>query len=184
MKMIITKTVGEVYEMLKKYVEYGCCKRRNYAAAYVLIAPDFENKKPIITLGSKVTVASFGVTSIPSSEHCLYNIDTCQYQGCLREEFNIPSGERYELCRSIHAEQMALVNLSHKTTMLPYGMELTNPLYMSEYDNMYPFMLLYGVDKDGNMLPKIEPCSICARLIMNAGVDVLTPHDFTNNEGA
>ena len=61
---------------------------------------------------------------------------------CLRERMNIPHGERYELCRSIHAEQNAIIQAAK-----------------------------LGVSIDGATLYCThQPCSVCAKMIINAGI--------------
>lgn len=66
----------------------------------------------------------------------------CLDIGCLREEMQIPSGHRYELCRGVHAEQNAIINAAC------YG--------SSTQDTV-----LYCTN---------QPCIICARMIINAGI--------------
>ena len=66
----------------------------------------------------------------------------CSETGCLREQLGVPSGERHELCRGVHAEQNAIVQAAH-----------------------------YGVSINGATLFCTNlPCSICAKLLINAGV--------------
>jgi len=66
----------------------------------------------------------------------------CLDIGCLREKKGIPSGHRYELCRGVHAEQNAIINAAY-----------------------------YGVSTEGSVLYcNTQPCIICARMIINAGV--------------
>ena len=66
----------------------------------------------------------------------------CKETGCLREKLNIASGERHELCRGIHAEQNAIIQAA-----------------------------LHGVSiKDSTLYCTNLPCSICAKMIINAGV--------------
>lgn len=66
----------------------------------------------------------------------------CEEVGCLREQQQIPSGQRYELCRGVHAEQNAIINAA-----------------------------LYGVTTKGAVLYCTDqPCLLCARMIINAGV--------------
>ena len=61
---------------------------------------------------------------------------------CVREKLNIPRGERYELCRSVHAEQNALIQAAK-----------------------------LGVSVEGATLYCThQPCTICTRLIINAGI--------------
>lgn len=62
--------------------------------------------------------------------------------GCLREQMNIPSGERHEMCSAIHAEQNAIIQCART------GASTNNTtLYCTTY-----------------------PCSICAKIIINAGI--------------
>lgn len=71
---------------------------------------------------------------------------------CKREEMKIPSGERYELCRSVHAEQNAIISAARK-------------------DMVGATLYLAGIDaKTGKVLPVSEPCSLCKRFILNSGI--------------
>jgi dCMP deaminase len=73
---------------------------------------------------------------------------------CLRDRLNIPHGERYELCRSVHAEQNAIINAARAGVSLLGG-------------NMYIFGTIYGEEKAINAFP----CFICKKMIINAGLD-------------
>jgi len=84
---------------------------------------------------------------------------------CVRERMNIPSGERYELCRSVHAEANAIISASRK--------ECTKGT-------------LYLVGKDaatGELIPDATSCSMCRRFIINAGLSKVvirkTPTEYT-----
>lgn len=69
-------------------------------------------------------------------------ITHCEVTGCLREKLKIPSGERHEICRGLHAEQNVLLQAA-----------------------------LYGVSaKDSSLYITNAPCSICAKMLINAGV--------------
>lgn len=71
---------------------------------------------------------------------------------CTREALGIPSGERYELCRSVHAEANAVLSAARSET-------LGSVLY------------LVGKDaKTGELLPEATSCSMCRRHIINAGI--------------
>lgn len=78
----------------------------------------------------------------------------CLDIGCLREDMGIPSGERYELCRGVHAEQNAIINAAR-----------------------------YGVSTiDSVIYSTRQPCMLCARMIINAGVKkVVHQGDFTDD---
>ena len=71
---------------------------------------------------------------------------------CTREELNIPSGERYELCRSVHAEANAIISASRRDM-------LGATLYMACRDS-----------RTGALLPGSTSCSMCRRQIINAGI--------------
>ena len=66
----------------------------------------------------------------------------CEETGCLREKLGIPSGQRHELCRAIHAEQNAIVQAAYTGTNLQ-----GSTLYVS-----------------------CQPCVMCAKLAINAGI--------------
>jgi len=71
------------------------------------------------------------------------NIRHCLDVGCIRESKNIPSGERHELCRGIHAEQNLIIQAAY------HGVPISNSiLYCTNF-----------------------PCSICAKMIINAGIE-------------
>ncbi|MDD5270866.1 MAG: cytidine/deoxycytidylate deaminase family protein [Candidatus Omnitrophica bacterium] len=66
----------------------------------------------------------------------------CDETGCLRDKLKVPSGERHELCRGLHAEQNAIIQAA-----------------------------LYGVDiHAGTLYCTNQPCSICAKMLINAGI--------------
>ena len=67
----------------------------------------------------------------------------CLDIGCLREELGIPSGERHELCRAIHAEQNAVVQAATS------GVDITG----------------------GTIYTTTFPCSLCSKIIINSGID-------------
>jgi dCMP deaminase len=71
---------------------------------------------------------------------------------CTRDELDIPSGERYELCRSVHAEANAIISASRRDMM-------NSTLYLAGRDA-----------KTGELLSDTTPCSMCRRLIINAGI--------------
>lgn len=72
--------------------------------------------------------------------------------GCYREMINIPSGERYELCRSVHAEANAIISAERRDML---GAEL----YLAARDA-----------KTGELLSGRTSCSMCRRLVINAGI--------------
>ena len=71
---------------------------------------------------------------------------------CIREEMEIPSWERYELCRSVHAEANAMISAARKDM-------IGATLYLSGRDG-----------KTNEIRNDTMPCSMCKRLIINAGI--------------
>lgn len=62
--------------------------------------------------------------------------------GCLRQQLNVPSGERHELCRALHAEQNAIIQAATLGQSIEGG-----TIYVTN-----------------------QPCVICAKMIINAGI--------------
>ena len=81
---------------------------------------------------------------------------------CPRQQAGIPKGERYELCRSVHAEMNAIIHAARS-------------------DMIGSTLYLAGMNaNDGKVIDGAKPCKICTRLIINAGiktVKVLNPDD-------
>jgi len=69
-------------------------------------------------------------------------ITHCLERGCIRTELNIPSGERHELCRGLHAEQNAIIQAAY-----------------------------HGVSINGaDIYCTNQPCIICSKMLINAGI--------------
>ncbi len=75
----------------------------------------------------------------------------CDIGTCKRVEMNIPAGERYELCRSVHAEQNAIIHASYS-------------------DMQGATMYISGRDVNTDAIDFRKPCTMCERLIINAGI--------------
>ncbi|MCR4712249.1 MAG: dCMP deaminase family protein [Clostridia bacterium] len=98
------------------------CLRRNVGAVIV------QNRHIIAT----------GYNGAPRGlAHCV------ELGGCLREKLGVPSGERHELCRALHAEQNAII----QAATLGHSIE------------------------GGSIYITHQPCAICAKMIINAGID-------------
>ena len=69
-------------------------------------------------------------------------ITHCDVTGCLREQLKVPSGERHELCRGLHAEQNAIIQAAR------HGVNISDSV-------------LYCTD---------SPCVICTKMLINAGI--------------
>ena len=71
---------------------------------------------------------------------------------CTRQAMQIPSGERYELCRSVHAEANAILSAARSET-------IGATLYLAGRDA-----------QTGELLPEATSCTMCRRFIINAGI--------------
>jgi dCMP deaminase len=76
----------------------------------------------------------------------------CDLNFCMRDKLNIPRGERYEMCRSIHAEANAIIAASREEM-------LGSTLYMTCVD-----------PKTGELVPGTSSCAMCKRQVINAGI--------------
>jgi dCMP deaminase len=72
-------------------------------------------------------------------------IPHCRETGCMREIMNVPSGEKHELCRGVHAEQNAIIQAAF------HGISL----------------------KEASLYCSNLPCSICAKMLINAGIKTI-----------
>ncbi len=79
----------------------------------------------------------------------------CDIEYCRREKMGVPKGERYELCRSVHAEANAIISASRADLI---GATLYLACHNAKTNQL-----------DGN----VEPCSMCKRLIINAGIEMV-----------
>ena len=93
---------------------------------------------------------------------------------CTREALNIPSGERYELCRSVHAEANAIISAARSEAL---GATLYMACVEPDTGNQRPGVRLHAtlymacVEPDtGTLIPGSTSCSMCRRLIINAGI--------------
>ncbi|MBQ5590215.1 MAG: cytidine deaminase [Clostridia bacterium] len=112
--------------------ERGTCLRRNYGAIIV-------NNDQIV---------STGYTGAPRGRKNCIDVNVCT-----RKANNIPSGQRYELCRSVHAEANCIISA-------PRDAMIGATLY------------LVGVEfETGELVKDATSCAMCRRLIINAGID-------------
>lgn len=82
-------------------------------------------------------ILATGYNGVPSG------ITHCDVTGCLRDQLNVPSGERHELCRGLHAEQNAIIQAAS------HGVDISRAT-------------LYCTD---------SPCIICSKMLINAGIE-------------
>ena len=81
---------------------------------------------------------------------------------CIRAELKIPRGERYELCRSVHAEANAIISAS-RDKMIDATLYLT------------------GIEPDGAYVSNSCCCSMCKRMVINAGIKEVVIRDTEND---
>lgn len=125
-------------DICETILERGTCLRRNFAAIIV------KNDEIIAT----------GYSGAPRGRKNCSNLGFCR-----REELNVPRGTRYELCRSVHAEQNAIISARRQ-------------------DMIGASMYLVGKEmKTGEFVNNASPCSLCKRFIINAGIDKVIIRD-------
>lgn len=112
-------------------LERSTCLRRHYGA--ILVRND--------------EIISTGYNGAPRGRQNCVDLGRCT-----REELQVPSGQRYELCRSVHAEANAIISAARSEM-------LGSTLYLSGRDA-----------KTGELLGGTTSCSMCRRLIINAGI--------------
>ena len=81
---------------------------------------------------------------------------------CRREQLNVPRGTRYELCRSVHAEANCIISASRRDM-------IGSTLYLAVIDV-----------KTGQLMKGANSCSMCKRLIINAGIQEVIIRDTKN----
>lgn len=111
--------------------ERGTCLRRNFGAIIV------KNDEIIAT----------GYNGAPRGR-----VNCSDLGECMRDKLNVPKGQRYELCRSVHAEANCIISA-------PRNDMLGSTLYLSCLDA-----------KTGELYGDVEPCAMCKRMIINAGI--------------
>jgi dCMP deaminase len=121
MKKIIRPDIDEYFLKIASVVaERSTCRRHHVGAVAV-------KNKHILATGYNGAAAG---------------LKDCLELGCLRDEMNIPSGERHEICRGIHAEQNVIVQAG-----------------------------LHGVSLEGSTIYCTHtPCVLCAKMLVNAKI--------------
>lgn len=125
-------------DIAETVVERGTCLRRNFGA--IIVKND--------------EIISTGYVGAPRGRK-----NCCDLGYCMREELNIPRGERYELCRSVHAEQNAIISASRR-------------------DMIDSTLYLVGINyKDKTYVENANPCALCKRMIINSGIKEIIIRD-------
>ena len=113
-------------------LERGTCLRRNFGA--IIVKND--------------EIVSTGYTGAPRGRKNCIDLGIC-----LREKMQIPRGERYELCRSVHAEANAIISASRDKM-------IGSTMYLAGREA-----------ESGELVNNMNSCSMCKRMIINAGID-------------
>lgn len=116
----------------------GTCLRRLYGA--VIVKND--------------EVISTGYVGAPRGRKNCSDLGTC-----IRQKMNIPRGERYELCRSIHAEANAIISAERERM-------IGSSLYLAGREA-----------GSGEYIANSSSCSMCKRMIINAGIETVYIRD-------
>lgn len=112
-------------------LERGTCLRRNFGA--IIVKND--------------QIVSTGYVGAPRGRR-----NCCDIGECTRSKLNIPRGERYELCRSVHAEANAIIHASRP-------------------DMLGSTLYLVGREmQTGEYVKDAAPCAMCKKMIINAGI--------------
>lgn len=136
--------VNYYLDIAETVLERSTCIRRKFGA--IIVKHD--------------EIVSTGYTGAPRGR---INCNDLNY--CTRERLNIPRGQRYELCRSVHAEANAIISASRRDL-------LGSTLYLACHDA-----------KTDTLDGAVSPCSMCKRQIINAGIETViirnTPDTYT-----
>ena len=125
-------------DIAQTVAERGTCLRRNYGA--IIVHND--------------EIISTGYVGAPRGRK------NCSDLGfCIRQELKIPRGERYEMCRSVHAEANAIISASRR-------------------DMIGAVLYLVGLEKEtGEIVANSCCCSMCKRMVINSGIKEVVIRD-------
>lgn len=118
-------------DVAETVIERGTCLRRNFGA--IIVKND--------------EIISTGYVGAPRGRK-----NCCDLKYCIREKMEIPRGERYELCRSVHAEANAIISAA-RSDMIGGTLYLVGKTY-----DTHEYVL------------NANPCAMCKRMIINAGI--------------
>ncbi len=118
-------------DIAETVLERSTCLRRNFGA--IIVKND--------------QIISTGYNGAPRGR-----MNCCDAGQCGRDKMNVPKGQRYELCRAVHAEANAIISASRAELI---GSDIYLACHDAKTDEI-----------DGD----IEPCMMCKRLIINAGI--------------
>ncbi len=125
-------------DIAQTVAERGTCIRRNYGA--IIVHND--------------EIISTGYVGAPRGRK---NCSDLGY--CIRQQLNIPRGERYEMCRSVHAEANAIISASRR-------------------DMIGSTLYLVGLEAEtGEIVANSCCCSMCKRMVINSGIKEVVIRD-------
>jgi len=125
-------------DIAESVLERGTCLRRNYGS--VIVKND--------------EIISTGYTGAPRGRKNCIDLGYC-----IRQKMNIPRGERYDVCRSVHSEQNAIISAARK-------------------DSIGATLYLVGKEVEtGQYVKDTTSCNMCKRFIINAGIEKVIVRD-------
>lgn len=125
-------------DIAEAVLQRGTCLRNNYGS--VIVKND--------------EIISTGYTGAPRGRKNCMDLGYCR-----RKMNNTPSGAGYELCRSVHSEQNAIISSNRK-------------------DMLGSTLYLVGINqRNGEYISDNEPCTLCKRMIINAGIERVVMRD-------
>lgn len=129
-------------DIAQTVLERGTCLRRNYGS--IIVKND--------------EIISTGYTGAPRGRKNCMDLGECR-----RAKLNVPRGERYEICRSVHSEANAIISAPRR-------------------DMIGATLYLVGRDAtSGELVHDATSCAMCKRLIINAGIENVIVRN-TNDE--
>lgn len=129
-------------DIAETVAERGTCLRRNYGA--IIVKND--------------VILSTGYNGAPRGRKNCVDLGVC-----VRSKLNIPRGQRYELCRAVHAEANAIIAVGREKM-------LGSTLYMVGKET-----------ETGEYIKNSTSCSMCKRLVINAGIERVIVRDDKDN---
>lgn len=125
-------------DIAQTVAERSTCMRKKYGA--IIVKDD--------------SIISTGYNGAPRGRK-----NCCDLNFCMREKLQIPRGERYELCRSVHSEANAII-------AAPRDQMLGATLYMACVS-----------PEDGSLVSGTTSCMMCKRMVINAGISTVVLRD-------
>ncbi len=125
-------------DIAEMVAERGTCLRKKYGA--IIVHND--------------EIISTGYVGAPRGRKNCSDIGNC-----IRMKLNIPRGERYEMCRSVHAEANAIISAARRDM-------IGSTLYLTGLDS-----------QTGELVSGSSCCSMCKRMVINSGIDKVVIRD-------